>query len=113
MLGIAHSNRSVMKAPGESSSSSRLGRAGLSRADCDTLDLPQAEILHSSGGPWTPQWKSHGGAWEFSSAFEMSSATRGLFIGAHGSGGYASPEHNFALQRHGRKWQLGKLDVNA
>jgi hypothetical protein len=79
----------------------------------DAKDLPQAEILHSSGGSWTPQWKSHGGAWEFSSAFEVSSAGRGLFVGAHGKGGYDSPEHSFSLRLHGHKWKLGKLHVKA
>lgn len=89
-----------------------VGKQGWALVSYDNAkDLSQAEILHSSGGTWTPQWKSHGGAWEFGSAFEVSSPTRGLFVGAHGKGGYDSPVHNFALRLHGHKWTLGKLQA--
>ncbi|HEX3824824.1 MAG TPA: hypothetical protein VHV79_10210 [Mycobacteriales bacterium] len=69
-------------------------------------ELGQAVILHTSGSSWKPVWKSHGGDWEFGSAFEVSSLTHGLFTGSRAKSQYSTFKR-FAVSLHGHRWKLG------
>jgi len=68
-------------------------------------DLGQAVILHTSGSSWKPVWRSHGGDWEFGSAFEVGSPTHGMFTGSRAKSQFSTPK-TFTVSLHGHKWKL-------